>query len=153
MKKTKTSEKDPEEVAELDADIDQPDDLDVVDTDIDVVDPDIDVDPAVVDIEVVAVTDDAEADDDDDEEEEEGEKALDEMESEELGMLTEDEESETIHVDERAEARAIRREALALEADADAKRDHEFVCQSCFLVKRTSQLANKSKKICSDCAA
>ena len=158
-KKFKTSTEDTEEVAELDADIDQPDDLDVEDTDIDVIDPDIDVidpdidvDPEVVDIEVVEVTDDAEADDDD-EEEEEGEKALDEMESEELGMLTEDEESETIHVDERAEARAIRREALALEADADAKRDHEFVCQSCFLVKRTSQLANKSKKICFDCAA
>lgn len=85
-------------------------------------------------------------------EEEEGE-TLDALEAEELEMLTEDEESEVIHVDEQAEMRAIRREAIALETDAESPGSDEFVCQSCFLVKRTSQLAKKSKKICSDCAA
>ena len=29
---------------------------------------------------------------------------------------------------------------------------HVRVCTSCFLVERTSQLANKRKKICLDCA-
>lgn len=83
---------------------------------------------------------------------EEGE-TLDALEAEELEMLTEDEESEVIPVDEQAEMRAIRREAIALDTDAESPGSDEFVCQSCFLVKRTSQLANKSKKICSDCAA
>jgi hypothetical protein len=68
-------------------------------------------------------------------------------------MLTEDEESEVIQVDEAAEMRAIRREELALDKDAESATSDEFVCQSCFLVKRTSQLADKRRKICRDCAA
>ena len=28
----------------------------------------------------------------------------------------------------------------------------EFVCQNCFMVKRTSQLANRKKMLCADCA-
>ena len=36
--------------------------------------------------------------------------------------------------------------------DDDEVRDGEFVCQSCFLVKRSSQLANRRKMICRDCA-
>jgi hypothetical protein len=88
--------------------------------------------------------------DDDDEDDE----ALDELEAEELEMLTEDESSETIVVDEAAEMRAIRRAQLAMEGEgADEASSDEFVCTSCFLVKRTSQLANKRRKICADCAA
>ena len=36
--------------------------------------------------------------------------------------------------------------------EAAAKQSDEFVCQSCFLVKRSSQLANRRKMICRDCA-
>ena len=103
-----------------------------------------------------------EADDDDDEElessgssedEEDEAEALDELEAEELEMLTEDESSETIVVDEAAEMRAIRRAELSMEGEgADEATSEEFVCSSCFLVKRTSQLANKRRKICADCA-
>ncbi|MBT8202752.1 MAG: DUF4193 family protein [Acidimicrobiia bacterium] len=47
----------------------------------------------------------------------------------------------------------MRRAELALQKEADSVAAGEFVCSSCFLVKRTTQLANKRKQICNDCAA
>ena len=99
---------------------------------------------------VVDVTDDDE--DADDETEASDSTALDELEADELEMLTEDEASEVIAIDEAAELLAIRREELALDVDPEGAGSDEFVCQSCFLVKRTSQLADAKKKICTDCA-
>lgn len=91
--------------------------------------------------------DDDDSDDDDDE-------ALDELEAEELEMLTDDESIEALVVDEAAEMRAIRRAEIAMEGESvDEASANEFVCTSCFLVKRTSQLANKRRRICADCAA
>lgn len=97
------------------------------------------------------------ADDDDDDDEEEGEgddgdEALDELEAEELELI-DDEVSESLLVDEVAELRAIRREELTMNVEAQAVRAGEFVCQSCFLVKRQTQLANRKKMICLDCAS
>ena len=81
-------------------------------------------------------------------------EALDELEAEELEMLTEDESSEAIVIDEAAEMRAIRRAEIAMEAgDVDEAASDEFVCTSCFLVKNRNQLAAKRKKICLDCAS
>jgi hypothetical protein len=81
-------------------------------------------------------------------------EALDELEAEELEMLTEDESNETIVVDEAAELRAIRRAEIAMEAgDVDEAASDEFVCSKCFLVKSHLQLAAKRKKICFDCAS
>jgi len=78
---------------------------------------------------------------------------LDELEAEELEMLTEDESSETLVIDEAAEMRAIRRAEISMDVESvDEAAADEFVCSSCFLVKRSSQLANKRKKICRDCA-
>lgn len=109
------------------------------------------------DVEALETAVDDELDDDDeDDAAEDGDgpdTALDELEAEELEMLTEDEADEVIAVDEAAEVRSIRRAELALDKEADAVSSDEFVCASCFLVKRTSQLANKRKKICRDCAA
>lgn len=80
--------------------------------------------------------------------------ALDELEAEELEMLTEDETNETLVVDEAAEMRAIRRAEISMEGqEADEAASDEFVCPMCFLVKRKSQLARKRKKICLDCAS
>jgi len=80
--------------------------------------------------------------------------ALDELEAEELEMLTDDESDETLVIDEAAEMRAIRRAEIAMQDDSiDEATSKEFVCSSCFLVKRESQLANKRKKICLDCAS
>lgn len=119
-----------------------------LDTDIDeVLDDEIDDD----------YTDEAEAGTDDDEDEDEdeegdGDEALDELEAEELELI-DDEVSESLLVDEVAELRAIRREELTMNVEAQAVRSGEFVCQSCFLVKRMTQLANRKKMICLDCAS
>ncbi|MEN8239034.1 MAG: DUF4193 family protein [Actinomycetota bacterium] len=81
-------------------------------------------------------------------------EALDELEAEELEMLTEDETTETLVIDEAAEMRAIRRAEISMDVESvDEAASDEFVCTSCFLVKRSSQLANKRKKICRDCAS
>ncbi len=79
-------------------------------------------------------------------------KALEQLEAEELEMLTEDEEAEALPVDEAEELRQIRRAAMSLESAADSAAEDEFVCNSCFLVKAGSQLADKRKKLCRDCA-
>lgn len=80
-------------------------------------------------------------------------EALDELEAEELEMLTEDESTETLVIDEAAEMRAIRRAEISMDVESvEEAAPDEFVCTSCFLVKRSSQLANKRKKICRDCA-
>jgi hypothetical protein len=59
---------------------------------------------------------------------------------------------ETLLVDEVEELRAIRREELTMNVDAQLQRSDEFVCQACFMVKRMSQLANRKKMLCADCA-
>ncbi len=102
--------------------------------------------------------DDFSGEEDEDEESDEGdspaeeeEEALDELEAEELEMLTEDEAAEALPVDEAEELRQIRREAMALETGAESVGSDEFVCAACFLVKRTTQLADKRKSLCRDC--
>ncbi len=102
---------------------------------------------------------DADADDDDAKSSDDAEagdgdtEALDDLEAEELEMLTEDEASETIVVDEETQLRDIRRAQLSMEAGvAGGATDGEFVCSICYLVKKSSQLANRRKKICTDCA-
>ena len=116
----------------------------------------VELDDEEVELEVVELEVEEEAVVVDDEEDEfvdaEADEALDELEAEELELL-EDEVSESILVDEVAELRAIRREELTMDLDAHAVREGEFVCRSCFLVKRTAQLANRKKMICRDCAS
>ena len=94
--------------------------------------------------------DDEDEDEDDDDHDDETAEALEELENQELQLLDE-EANEALLVDEVAEMRAMRREELTLNVDAQSQKDDEFVCQSCFMVKRTSQLANKRKMICFDC--
>ena len=76
---------------------------------------------------------------------------LDALEAEELEIVESDE-SATMLVDEASEIMAIRRAELSLGVDADGQRRNEFVCQSCFLVLKSTQLANKRKMLCVDCA-
>ncbi len=100
--------------------------------------------------------DDLDEDDEDADEgteDDEDAEALDELEAEELEMLTDDEASEVIAVDEAAEIRKLRREERLLDVDPEGAGSDEFVCTSCFLVKRTSQLADRRKRVCRDCAA
>lgn len=93
---------------------------------------------------------DEDEDDEDDDHDDETAEALEELENQELQLL-DDEANEAMLVDEVAELRAMRREELTLNVDAQIQKDDEFVCQSCFMVKRTSQLATKRKMICFDC--
>ena len=103
----------------------------------------------------VAATDSASnSDSDSDADPEADAEALDELEAEELEMLTDDESSEALVVDEAAEMRAIRREELAMDrSGADEATEGEFVCSQCFLVLKTSQLADARRNVCNDCAA
>lgn len=139
-------------------------DVDVVADDDDDIEPtidDADLDDTDLDDAVITDDDDADNDDEDDdrpsssqEDEEESDEALDELEAEELEMLTDDEESEILIVDEAAELRAIRRAELAMEGDGGTERGaDEFVCGSCFLVLKRSQLASSRLMLCRDCAA
>ena len=97
---------------------------------------------------------DSDSDGDSDADPEADAEALDELEAEELEMLTDDESSEALVVDEAAEMRAIRREELAMDrSGADEATEGEFVCSQCFLVLKTSQLADARRNVCNDCAA
>jgi hypothetical protein len=140
-------------------DVEDDADVDVVDEDFDdeLIDDEDELDLSDESLVVVDDEDDDEddADDaDDDEDDDDDDEALDELEAEELEMLTDDESIETLVVDEAAELRAIRRAEIAMEGEVvDGAAADEFVCTSCFLVKKTSQLTNKRKRICRDCAA
>lgn len=116
----------------------------------DVPDPDLET----VEDDLVEEVLDVDDDDSDEAEATDGEdEAFDELEAEELEMLTEDETTETLVVDEAAEMRAIRRAELAMDQQGVVEASEgEFVCSNCFLVLKTSQLANPRKKICRDCA-
>jgi hypothetical protein len=143
-----------EEVEDIDAleDVDEIDEA-VLDDDLDDdVAPDIEDDDFEDDDELPAGDDVEDADDeeDDGDHDDETAEALEELENQELQLLDE-EANEALLVDEAAELRAMRREELTLNVDAQIQKDDEFVCQSCFMVKRTSQLANKRKMICFDC--
>jgi hypothetical protein len=70
------------------------------------------------------------------------EASLDVILKERLVVEDEPEDEEAVEVDERGEATE---RVLPKQAD-------EFVCNSCFLVKNTSQLADKKKGLCRDCA-
>ncbi len=43
--------------------------------------------------------------------------------------------------------------AASLSVPVHAKRDDEFVCRACYLVKHRSQLVDPARQICLDCAA
>ncbi len=145
----RTTKEQPAE-AEVEADIDdvEPDEADAV--------PEAELADIEDGLDEDADDDDADGDSDSDSDGEppaEETEALDALEAEELDMLTEDEASEVIAVDEAEELRRLRREQMTMESDAEGAGTDEFVCQSCFLVRRTSQLADVRNKICKDCAA
>jgi hypothetical protein len=132
----------PSEIADEGEDVEWDEDFEDVDDEVEEVDD-------FEDDEEDADEDDEDVEDDEDDEDE----ALDELEAEELEMLTDDEASERLLVDEAKELRAIRRAELSLDDEGSGVREaDEFQCQSCFLVLKTSQLADKRKKLCRDCA-
>ncbi|MFP5224256.1 MAG: DUF4193 family protein [Actinomycetota bacterium] len=88
--------------------------------------------------EVVEPDLESEEDDDDDDVTEEGVGSI-----EEISEGDEEDDDEPVVDDSRTEQlieRAVPQQA------------NEFVCQSCFLVKHRSQMADPKKKYCQDCA-
>ncbi|GAC1588292.1 MAG: hypothetical protein NVS3B21_03910 [Acidimicrobiales bacterium] len=97
-----------------------------------------------IEVPVAVVPDEDDDDDDDDEPEpDEIEATLDEILKERLVVPEEedDDEEETPDADERADG----------VGKVLPKQPNEFVCQSCFLVKHPSQLADATRMWCRDC--
>lgn len=123
---------DPEE------DIDEDDDLGDGDLDDDDLDED-DIDG-----------DDQDEDDDEDDEDDQKTVTLDALEAEELETV-ETNDPATILVDEASEIKALRRKEMAIDVEADSRRVDEFVCTSCFLLRKNVQLADPENTLCADC--
>ena len=123
-----------------DEDIEDDDDLDDDEDGLD--DEDIDGDDAGED----------EDEDDDDEDDEDDQKTvtLDALEAEELDTV-ETNDPATILVDEASEIKALRRVEMAIDVEADTRRVDEFVCTSCFLLRKNVQLADPKNMLCADC--
>ena len=130
-------------------DLEEPDleeipDEDLLDDDLDVVVVDDLPDIAEVGTPVVVPA----TGDDEDEEEEEDEADEDDVEAsldvilkEKLVVADEEDNDETADQEERADTTT----------KVLPKRPDEFVCQSCFLVKHPSQLADSARLLCRDC--
>ena len=84
--------------------------------------------------------DDSEADDE-----------LSGLEVEELKMLDEGVSGELLTSEQAMEVAGIRRAELSINPDDHAIRQNEFLCESCFLVKRITQKSSPRSKICIDC--
>lgn len=138
---------DPEDLDEIEDPDEEDLDDDALDEDLE----DVEVLKADIDIEDDEIDDDDADDDETGNQDEETTEALEELESQELQLLDE-EKNDNLLVDEVEVLRAIRREELTMNVDTQLQRDDEFECQSCFMVKRTSQLANRRKMFCADCA-
>ena len=158
-RKTAVTDVDPDDEDELEDDVEElvaePADLEEIDDPdevVDLADDDVEDDVALVDDDEDADAEaapavEAASDDDDEEDEEEGddvEASLDVILKERLVQVDEDEEDEDEPND--PEDRAAPEGAKVL-----PKQPKEFVCQSCFLVKHPSQMADSKRQLCRDC--
>jgi hypothetical protein len=143
------AELDEEDLADLDEEIDDSfeEDFDG-DDDADLADDEIDVDGGEADATaapVPAVSSTTEEDDDDDDDEldpDDVEASLDVILKDRLVIEdVEDDDDDQPETDDRGEGNSV----------VVPKRPDEFVCQSCFMVKHPSQLANAKKSLCRDC--
>lgn len=91
--------------------------------------------------------DDPQSDDDDSEADDE----LSGLEVEELNMVEEGVSEELLTSEQAMEVAGIRRAELSINPDDHAIRQNEFLCESCFLVKRITQKSSPRSKICIDC--
>jgi hypothetical protein len=134
---------------DLDDDLEEDDDLETDDLDDDTVDDAVEVDDDEDDVSPkrdrpqAAEEEEGEEEDLDDEAlDEDVEASLDEILKERLVVIDDDvEREEAPEADDRSD---IASRVVPKQAD-------EFVCQSCFLVKRMSQLADPEAMLCRDC--
>ena len=154
---------DDENLEDEDLEIDdvESDDTDLVLDDVDALDPDVDVDiEAIIAAPVVdatAGTTKAGGDEVDDDEDDENLDLEEELHPDDV------EEPLDVLLAERTAAERIDEEEADLEDEDEPdnpaegtgkivpRRDDEFLCRSCFLVKPMSQLAKGEKDLCRDC--
>ncbi|MCY3563641.1 MAG: hypothetical protein OXH26_06950 [bacterium] len=91
--------------------------------------------------------DESQNEDDDSESDDE----LSGLEGEELNMVEEGASGELLTSEQAMEVAGIRRAELSINPDDHAIRQNEFLCESCFLVKRITQKSSPRSKICVDC--
>lgn len=89
----------------------------------------------------------AKADGDDSEADDE----LSGLEVEELNMVEEGVSEDLLTSEQAIEVAGIRRAELSINPDDHAIRQYEFLCESCFLLKRINQKASRRSRICIDC--
>jgi len=90
-------------------------------------------------------------DDSQDEDDGEADDELSGLEGEELNMVEEGVSGELLTSEQAMEVAGIRRAELSINPDDHAIRLNEFLCVSCFLVKRITQKSSPRSKICTDC--
>ena len=73
------------------------------------------------------------------------------LEVEELNMVEEGVSEDLLTSEQAIEVAGFRRAELSINPDDHAIRQNEFLCESCFLVKRINQKASRRSKICIDC--
>ncbi len=93
--------------------------------------------------------DDPLLEDEDDEDEDDDE--LSGLLVEELKMVEAGVSGKVFTSEQAKEVAGMRREELSINPDDHAIRFNEFLCESCFLVKRVTQRASPRSKICNDC--
>lgn len=86
-----------------------------------------------------------------DEDDGEADDELSGLEGEELNMVEEGVSGELLTSEQAMEVAGIRRAELSINPDDHAIRQNEFLCVSCFLVRRISQKSSPRSKICIDC--
>lgn len=86
-----------------------------------------------------------------DDDESEADDELSGLEGEELNMVEEGVSGELLTSEQAMEVAGIRRAELSINPDDHAIRQNEFLCESCFLVKRITQKSSPRSKICIDC--
>ncbi|MDE0131150.1 MAG: hypothetical protein OXM62_01655 [bacterium] len=90
-------------------------------------------------------------DESEDEDDSEADDELSGLEGEELNMVEEGVSGELLTSEQAMEVAGIRRAELSINPDDHAIRQNEFLCESCFLVKRITQKSSPRSKICIDC--
>lgn len=88
---------------------------------------------------------------DDDDDDSEADDELSGLEGEELNMVEKGVSGELLTSEQAMEVAGIRRAELSINPDDHAIRQNEFLCVSCFLVKRVTQKSSPRSKICTDC--
>ena len=89
---------------------------------------------------------------DDNDDDEDGDDELSGLEVEELKMVQEGISGKVLTPEQAMEVAGFRRHELSIHPDDHAIKQNEFLCESCFLVRRVTQRASARSNLCTDCS-